>query len=79
MKQKHPHNPWERYADDAVIHCRTEEEAKALLVQLDKRMAECRLELHPQKTKIIYCRSDVNPEHHEHESFDFLSETYCKE
>lgn len=76
MKRKYPHNPWERYADDAVIHCRTEEEAKALLVKLDKRMAECRLELHPQKTKIVYCRSDVNPEHHEHESFDFLGYTF---
>lgn len=76
MKRKHLHNPWERYADDAVIHCRTEEEAKALLVKLDKRMAECRLELHPQKTQIVYCRSDVNPEHHEHESFDFLGYTF---
>ena len=83
MKRKHPQNPWERYADDAVIHCRTEKEAKTLLMQLNKRMAECRLELHPDKTKIVYCRSDVNPGHYEHESFDFLGYTfrraYCEE
>lgn len=76
MNQKHPQNPWVRYADDAVIHCRTEEEAKALLVQLNKRMTDCRLELHPDKTKIVYCRSDVNPERYEHESFDFLGYTF---
>ena len=39
-------------------------------------MAECKLELHPDKTKIVYCRSDVNPERHEHESFDFLGYTF---
>jgi len=75
-EQKHPQNPWERYADDAVIHCRTEQEAKTLLFQLNTRMAECRLELHPDKTKIVYYRSDVNPEHYEHESFDFLGYTF---
>jgi Retron-type reverse transcriptase len=58
MKQKHPLNHWERYADDAVIHCWTEEEAKALMVQLNERMTECKLEVHPGKTKIVYCRSD---------------------
>lgn len=76
IKRKHPQNPWERYADDAVIHCRTEEEAKVLLLQLNERMTECKLELHPDKTKIVYCRSDVYPEHHEHESFDFLGYTF---
>lgn len=76
MKFKHPQNRWERYADDALIHCRTEEEAKAVLVHLHERMTECKLELHPTKTKIVYCRSDVNPERHEHESFDFLGYTF---
>jgi RNA-directed DNA polymerase len=76
MELKHHQNPWERYADDAIIHCRTEEEAKALLAQLNVHMAECKLELHPNKTKIVYCRSDVNPERHEHESFDFLGYTF---
>ncbi|MEW6622681.1 MAG: reverse transcriptase domain-containing protein [Bacillota bacterium] len=78
MKRKHPQNLWERYSDDAIIHCRTEEEAKELLVQLNKRMAECKLELHPDKTKTVYCRSDVNLERHEHGSFDFLGYTFRK-
>lgn len=48
-----------RYADDAVIHCRSEEQAKFVLRRLDARLKECGLELHPQKTKIVYC-ADVN-------------------
>jgi len=76
MEWKYPKNPWERYADDALIHCQTEEEAKGLLVQLKERMAECKLELHPDKTRIVYCRSDVNPERHEYEAFDFLGYTF---
>jgi RNA-directed DNA polymerase len=40
------------------------------------RMTECKLEVHPGKTKIVYCKSDVYPEHHEHESFDFLGYTF---
>lgn len=72
MKQKHPQNPWERYADDGLIHCWTEEEAKTLLLQLNGRMAECKLGLHPDITKIVYCRSDEYSEHHEHKSFDFF-------
>ena len=77
MEMNYPQNPWERYADDALIHCQTEEEAKRLLEKLEERMTSCKLKLHPDKTQIVYCRSDVNPEHHEHESFDFLGYTFC--
>jgi RNA-directed DNA polymerase len=76
MEIKFPQNPWERYADDALIHCQTEEEAKMVLGRLKERMNRCKLELHPEKTRIVYCRSDVNPEHYEHESFDFLGYTF---
>jgi RNA-directed DNA polymerase len=48
-----------RYADDGVIHCRSEVQARLVLRRLGKRLRECGLELHPEKTKIIYCR-DVN-------------------
>jgi RNA-directed DNA polymerase len=76
MEIKHPRNPWARYADDAVIHCHTKEEAIRLLESLNKRMNECKLELHPDKTKIVYCRSDSFPHRYENESFDFLGYTF---
>lgn len=49
MAIHHPNNPFARYADDEVIHCKTEEEAEGLLEFLDKRMRECKLELHPRE------------------------------
>jgi RNA-directed DNA polymerase len=58
MEKEHPHNPWARYADDAVTHCRTKEEAEQLLEQLRERFAQCKLELHPDKTRIVYCKDD---------------------
>ncbi|MCQ6279151.1 group II intron reverse transcriptase/maturase [Bacillus sp. EB600] len=76
MEIKYPLNPWARYADDAVIHCQSKEEAEGLLRNLDERMLSCKLELHPDKTKIVYCRSDKFPNRHENESFDFLGYTF---
>lgn len=76
MEKQFPQNPWARYADDGVIHCRTKEEAEQLLGTLKKRMLACKLEIHPEKTRIVYCRSDKYPERHEHESFDFLGYTF---
>jgi group II intron reverse transcriptase/maturase len=54
MKKNYPNIPFERYADDAVFHCRTEVEAKSLREAIESRLKECRLELHPEKTKIVY-------------------------
>jgi RNA-directed DNA polymerase len=51
-------NPFERYADDTLVHCRTEQEARQLLAHIDKRLKDCRLELHPIKTKIVYCQDN---------------------
>lgn len=48
-----------RYADDGVIHCKSEAQAQLVLRKLGERLRECKLELHPEKTKIVYCR-DVN-------------------
>jgi RNA-directed DNA polymerase len=76
MEKQYPQNPWVRYADDGVIHCRTKDEAEQLLKMLKKRMWECKLEIHPEKTCIVYCRSDKYPDRHEHESFDFLGYTF---
>jgi RNA-directed DNA polymerase len=59
MAREFPHIPFERYADDAVCHCRGAEEARALWSALGDRLAACKLVLHPVKTKVVYCK-DVN-------------------
>ena len=65
-----------RYADDAVVHCRTEAEAFALKQELDARFRECGLELHPEKTKIAYCKDDFRRKDYSVTSFDFLGYTF---
>ncbi|MBS0656383.1 MAG: SDR family NAD(P)-dependent oxidoreductase [Verrucomicrobia bacterium] len=59
MTRQYPSNPFARYADDAVIHCQTKQEAELLLNALQARLKECHLELHPEKTKIVYCKGKV--------------------
>jgi group II intron reverse transcriptase/maturase len=59
MGREFPGVPFERYADDAICHCRSEREALALRQALDRRFAECGLVLHPEKTKVVYCK-DTN-------------------
>ncbi|MBP0625143.1 reverse transcriptase domain-containing protein, partial [Cupriavidus consociatus] len=50
MQKHHPEVPFERYADDAICHCQSETHARSLKQELEARMAECLLELHPEKT-----------------------------
>jgi RNA-directed DNA polymerase len=76
MTIKHPNNPFARYADDAVIHCKTEDEAIRVLESLNNRMNECKLELHPTKTRIVYCKDEDRKENHQNISFDFLGYTF---
>lgn len=56
MKRNFPQAPFERYADDGVIHCRSKEEAYFIKEKLAERFEECKLELHPIKTRIVYCK-----------------------
>ncbi len=65
-----------RYADDAVVHARSLKEAETLLAAIRQRLAECHLELHPEKTKIVYCKDDARRGTHEHTTFDFLGYTF---
>lgn len=71
-----PENPWARYADDGLIHCRTLQEAEHIFYLLTRRMKECHLELHPDKTNIVYCKDGNRPNDHEHTSFNFLGYTF---
>ena len=76
MRKNYPNIPFERFADDAVFHCRTEAGAKALKVAIGKRLAQCKLELHPEKTKIVYCQDSRRQGEYPDKKFDFLGYTF---
>lgn len=76
MRRDFPTNPFERYADDVVVHCKTEEEAIKLKEAIKKRLQKCKLELHPEKTKIVYCKDANRKGNSQHEKFDFLGYTF---
>ena len=75
MTRTHPDLPWCRYADDGLVHCRTEQEAEVFKARLQARLTECRLELHPIKTKVVYCRDGKRRGKYPNVTFDFLG--YC--
>jgi RNA-directed DNA polymerase len=72
MTRTHPGLPWCRYADDGLVHCRSEREAEALKAELQDRLAECGLEMHPIKTKIVHCRDGKRKGGYPNVAFDFL-------
>ncbi len=76
MERHFPEIPFERYADDVICHCVSEKQAKFLLVSIKRRLAECRLELNLQKTKIVYCKRSCRKGTYANESFDFLGFTF---
>jgi group II intron reverse transcriptase/maturase len=76
MSKYFPSNPFERYADDIIVHCNSKEEAEQLLSSIGERLLGFELELHPEKTKLVYCKSYQRKEHHEHNSFTFLSYSF---
>jgi retron-type reverse transcriptase len=61
LEREFPTVEFERYADDAVVHCATERQAREFLAALSQRMVEVGLHLHPDKTKIVYCRNGNRP------------------
>ena len=75
MTRTHPDLPWCRYADDGLVHCRSEREAEAVRAELQARLAECQLDLHPTKTKIVYCKDGKRKGQYPNVKFDFLG--YC--
>lgn len=76
MKRTYPRRPWCRYADDGLVHLKTEQEAQEMLLALKKRLEECGLELHPEKTRIVYCKDGQRKGRYLNESFDFLGYTF---
>jgi RNA-directed DNA polymerase len=76
MRRNLPQCPFERYADDAVVHCRSQVEAQAVVEAIRGRFEQCHLKLHPTKTRIVYCKNDDRPGEYEHVRFDFLGYTF---
>ena len=76
MKEKFYAIPFARYADDIVVHCQTEKQAKYVLQCIRERLQLWHLELHPEKTKIVYCKDGQRTGKHPQEEFDFLGFTF---
>lgn len=79
MEKNYPESPFERYADDVVIHCRNIKEALRMLESISKRMNESKLELNKEKSKIVYCRRNQKrqpPFKVRYQKFDFLGFTF---
>jgi RNA-directed DNA polymerase len=76
LEQTHPTVSYVRYADDAILHCRNKAQAEEVLETLKERMLKCGLELHPEKTKLVYCKDYRRQENHETVKFDFLGYSF---
>jgi RNA-directed DNA polymerase len=76
MDREFPGCPFERYADDVVAHCNSEAQARRLRAAVAERLGALGLELHPVKTKIVYCKDANRRGNFEHTSFDFLGYTF---
>ena len=76
LEQNHPTVEFVRYADDAILHCRSKSHAEQTLQSLRERMQACGLELHPEKTKLVYCRDYRRQERHQFIKFDFLGYSF---
>ena len=73
MAREFPAVRFERYCDDVVVHCRSEEQARLVRDAIAKRLAECGgLQLHPDKTRIVYCKDGKRRGSYDHTSFTFL-------
>jgi RNA-directed DNA polymerase len=76
MRRAFPRVPFERYVDDAVVHCVSEQQARMVQAAIGQRMEDVGLELHPDKTKIVYCADSNRRGGYKHVAFDFLGYTF---
>jgi RNA-directed DNA polymerase len=72
MAREIPGCPFERFADDVIVHCKSRAQAEAVLARIAERMNDVGLRLHPDKTRIVYCKDSNRPGDHEHITFTFL-------
>jgi group II intron reverse transcriptase/maturase len=76
MARRFPDCPFERYADDAVVHCRSRGQAQEVLAAIAERMEQVGLRLHPDKTRVVYCKDGQRRSNHQHTSFTYLGFTF---
>lgn len=76
MRRNYPHILFERYADDIIVHCKGKTQAKRLRDAIEQRLGECKLQLHPEKTRIVYCKDANRRGNYPNEKFDFLGYTF---
>jgi RNA-directed DNA polymerase len=76
MARTFPGVLWCRYADDGLIHCKTETQALAIKAALAERFAQCGLEMHPDKTQIVYCKDGSRKGKYPNTKFDFLGYSF---
>jgi group II intron reverse transcriptase/maturase len=76
MLREYPQTPFARFADDAVAHCRSVSEAKVLLTAIGGRLKACKLEMHPEKSGVVYCKDARRRKEHPRIQFTFLGYTF---
>jgi RNA-directed DNA polymerase len=76
MKRDYPQCPFARYADDAVVHCRSRKQAEAMMQFIASRLEECGLTIHPEKSKIVYCKHSRRTGAYPNVQFTFLGFTF---
>jgi len=76
MKRTHPSCPFARYADDAVVHCRSREQAEAVMRSIALRLTECGLAMHPEKSRVVYCKDSNRTASYPQVHFTFLGFTF---
>lgn len=78
MSRNYPAIPFERFADDAVLHCKSQKQARFIKDKVAERLLQCGLELHPVKTRIVYCQDSDRQLNYKTTRFDFLGFTFRK-
>jgi hypothetical protein len=76
MQTTQPRNPFVRYADDAVIHCRSRNQTRWMLGAVARRLEDCKLTMHPTKSKVVYCKDGRRRGNYENVQFTFLGFTF---
>jgi RNA-directed DNA polymerase len=76
MRRNHKNILFERYADDILVHGKNERQIKWIKAAIEDRLAECHLELHPEKTKTVYCMDQNRRGQYPNKKFDFLGYTF---
>jgi RNA-directed DNA polymerase len=76
MAREYPAVVFERYVDDAVVHCVSEAQAHHVVAAIAERMEQVGLRLHPDKTKIVYCQDGTRRGSYEHTALTFLGFTF---